>query len=277
MRKDTGSNKEQSRAVLYEQLESFARQKMQEFLQDILEQEVTEFLGRTKGQRKSAVDEAKGNRNGYGKPRKLATMSGAITVRRPRVRDAQERFESKALPLFAKRTKESGQMLSELYLHGLALGDFEVAMRGLLGDEVPLSASSIERLKAKWQLEYEEWKRRDLSGLEVVYQWADGIYVRAGFQRDKAALLVILAALTDGRKVVLACESGYRESKESWSAILRDLKERGLRLSKLTIADGHLGIWSALAEVHASRGQRAALLESQDNERTGCVAQEASL
>lgn len=250
MKKDTGSKKEQSRAVMYEELEAFARQKMQEFLQDILEQEVTEFLGRSKGQRKSAVDEVTGYRNGYGKPRKLATMSGTITVRRPRVRDAEERFESKALPLFAKRTKESGQMLSELYLHGLAMGDFELAMRGLLGDSVPLSGSSIERLKAKWQLEYEEWKRRDLSGLEVVYLWADGIYVKAGLERDKAALLVILAALTDGRKIVLACESGYRESKESWSAILRDLKSRGLRLGKLTVADGHLGIWSALAEVH---------------------------
>jgi transposase-like protein len=62
---------------------------------------------------------------------------------------------------------------------------------------------------------------------------------------------VIIGALTNGRKVILACDSGYRESKESWSGVLRGLTGRGLRLGRLTIADGHLGIWSALGELHA--------------------------
>jgi putative transposase len=75
--------------------------------------------------------------------------------------------------------------------------------------------------------------------------------VKAGLEKDKAALLIIIGALTNGRKVFLACDSGYRESKESWSGVLRDLKGRGLRLGRLTIADGHLGIWSALGELHA--------------------------
>lgn len=150
-----------------------------------------------------------------------------------------------------------GQLLPELYLHGLSKGDFDLALRGLLGEGAPLSASSIERLKAKWQLEYEEWKHRDISGLEVVYQWADGIYVKAGLEKDKAALLVMIGALTNGRKVFLACESGYRESKESWSGVLRNLSARGLKLGRLTIADGHLGIWSALGELHpAGKEQR---------------------
>jgi transposase-like protein len=99
-------------------------------------------------------------------------------------------------------------------------------------------------------LEYEEWKRRDLSDLEVVYQWADGIYVKAGLEDQKAALLVIIGVLSSGQKIVLACESGQRESKESWAAILRDLKARGLKLPCLTVADGHLGIWAALGETH---------------------------
>ena len=83
-----------------------------------------------------------------------------------------------------------------------------------------------------------------------MYQWADGIYVKAGLEKDKAALLIIIGALTNGKKVFLACESGYRESKESWSGVLRNLTNRGLRLGRLTIADGHLGIWSALGEIH---------------------------
>src|SRR6266545_6087198 len=141
------------------------------------------------------------------------------------------------------------ELLPELYLHGLALGDFDLALRGLLGDGAPLSAASIARLKAGWQAEYELWRTRAVADLEVVYLWVDGIYVKAGLEKDKAAMLVVLAGLRDGRKVILAVESGYRESTESWAALLRDLKRRGLRAPKLVIGDGHLGIWGALTAI----------------------------
>src|SRR5208337_2921717 len=245
----TETAKQSSRT--YDMLEEMVRLKAQEYIQDILEDEVESFLGRKKSERMKAIDGPSGYRNGYGKPKKFALMNGTITVQRPRVRGTEERFESKIIPFFKRRSKEVGQLLPELYLHGLAKGDFEMALRGLLGEGAPLSASAIDRLKAKWQLEYEEWKRQDLSSLEVVYQWADGIYVKAGLEKDKAALLVIIGALTNGAKVFLTCDSGYRESKESWSGVLRDLTGRGLRLGRLTIADGHLGIWSALGELHA--------------------------
>ena len=240
----------------YEMLEDMVRLKAQEYIQDILEEEVETFLGRKKSERMKVVDSTQGYRNGYGKPKRFTLMNGTITVQRPRVRGTEEQFESKIMPYFKRRSKEVGQMLPELYLHGLAKGDFELALRGLLGEGAPLSASSIERLKAKWQLEYEQWNGRDLSDLEVVYQWADGIYVKAGLEKDKAALLIIVGALTNGKKVFLACESGYRESKESWSGVLRDLKARGLTLGSLTIADGHLGIWSAIGELHPKGGEQ---------------------
>jgi len=83
----------------------------------------------------------------------------------------------------------------------------------------------------------------------VVYLWVDGIYVKAGLEKDKAALLTVIAALRDGRKVVLTVTSGQRESIEGWSAILRDLKARGLNTPKLVVGDGNLGIWGALANV----------------------------
>ena len=107
------------------------------------------------------MDSAEGYRNGYGKPRRLVMSSGTITLRRPRVRGVEERFESRVLPLFARRTKELGALLPELYLHGLAEGDFELAMRGLLGEGAPLSKSSIRRLRAGWAAEFEEWSQRD--------------------------------------------------------------------------------------------------------------------
>ena len=106
------------------------------------------------------------------------------------------------------------------------------------------------RLKGAWQAEYGAWKRADLSQLELVYWWADGLYVKAGLSDRKAALLVIVGATSRGEKVLVACEAGERESKEGWCELLRDLKQRGLRLPRLTVADGHLGIWAALGELH---------------------------
>jgi len=233
----------------WETLEAFARASMQQLLQRMLEEEVDTLLSRDRYERRAAVDAPVGYRNGFGKPRRLSLSNGTITLRRPRVRGLSERFESRLLPAFKRRTEEVGRLLPELYLHGLAHGDFDLALRGLLGDGAPLSGPSIGRLKAGWHAEYELWRNRPVEDLEVVYLWVDGVYVKAGLEKDKAAMLVVLAALRDGQKVILAVESGYRESTESWAAILRDLKRRGLQAPKLVIGDGHLGIWGALAGV----------------------------
>jgi putative transposase len=241
---------------VWDELEQYARAQIAQFIQRLLEEEVEELLGRQKRARRRPEDPV-GYRNGYGKPRQLALSTGTITVRRPRVRALEARFVSRVLSLFARRTHAVGALLPELYLHGLALGDFELALRGLLGEGAPLSASSVARLKAGWQAQYETWRQRELSRCELVYLWADGIYVKAGLEDTKAAILVLIGGLADGRKVVLAIESGHRESAESWAAVLRDLKARGLAAPKLTIADGHLGIWGALAQVYpTSQEQR---------------------
>src|SRR5437899_7284376 len=125
----------------WDHLEEFVRGHVQRFIQALLEEEVTELLGRTKSARREAVDAPQGYRNGHGKPRRLSMTSGTITVRRPRVRGLTERFESRVLPLFKRQTKQVGELLPQLYLHGLALGDFELALRGLLGEGAPLSPS----------------------------------------------------------------------------------------------------------------------------------------
>lgn len=236
---------------MWETLESYAREQVQTVIQLLLEDEVAELLGRVKSQRRTPED-LRHYRNGYGKPRRLTLMNGTITVRRPRVRGLDERFESALLPLFKRRTPEVSALLPELYLHGLALGDFELALRGLLGEGAPLSEASVVRAKAQWQAEYESWCRRDLSDLDVVYAWADGLYVKAGLEAGKAALLVVTVATSDGRKHVVAVESGERESIESWSRVLRDLKARGMKAPCLWVADGHLGIWGALATLYPS-------------------------
>jgi putative transposase len=235
--------------IAFKELEVMAKGHIQDWLQQLLEAEVTDFLGRMKSERKGPVDASPGYRNGFGKPRRLATSFGTLTVQRPRVRDTEDPFESKLLPLFVRRTEELGAMLPELYLHGLARGDFELALRGLLGDGAPLSESSIDRLKAGWVSEFTAWSKRDLSKLEIVYLWADGIYVKAGFEKDKACLLTLIGVTRTGEKVLLALVSGHRESEDGWAEVLRDLKARGLNEPRLLCADGHLGIWSAVGTV----------------------------
>ena len=166
-------------------------------------------------------------------------------MRRPRVRGLNARCVSRVWPRFTRRTREVGERLPTLYLHGRAWGDFELALRGLLGDAAPLSPASLTRLKAHWRREYEVWQQRRLEDLEVVDVWADGLSVKAGLEDPKAALLVMIGALTNGQQVVLAVESGQRESKASWGAMRRDLRARGLKPWRCTSADGHVGLWAA--------------------------------
>jgi len=249
MSKLTTTRGEPSRQV-WDFLEELVRTKVREFIQTLLEDEVTELLRRGKSERREALDSMPIYRNGYGKGRKLTLGCGTITVRRPRVRGLGERFESRILPLFARRSKEVNQLIPQLYLHGLAEGDFDLALRGLLGEEAPISASTVARLKEQWQAEWEQWRRRSLVGLELVYMWVDGVYIKAGLEKAKSALLVIIGGLSNGRKVILAVEPGYRESSESWAEVLRDLKNRGLNCPRLVVGDGHLGIWSALSNVY---------------------------
>src|SRR5437660_5965510 len=192
--KEETTQAEDSSISPYEALESWARVKIQDFIQDLLEQEVTEFIGRRKSERHHSRSDRRMYRNGHGRRRNFGMMGGTIQVRRPRVRNAEERFESRIIPMFHRKSKELGRMLPELYLHGLAKGDFELALRGLLGDGAPLSPASIERLRGKWQAEYDAWNTRDLSDRELVYVWADGVYVKAGLEREKAALLVVIGA-----------------------------------------------------------------------------------
>ena len=198
---------------------------VQRLIQELLEEEVTEFLGRAKSARRSESDNERGYRNGYGRPRRLTLSSGTVQLRRPRVRNTEEEFESRLLPLFVNRTRKVAELIPQLYLHGLSEGDFDLAVRGL-------------------------------DDLEVVYMWVDGVYVKAGLEREKAAILVVMAALSDGRKVVVSAIPGYRESIESWSDVLRDMRRRGLECPRLVIGDGHLGIWGALRNVYPQAAEQ---------------------
>jgi transposase-like protein len=243
------------RKVVTTTLEEIARLGAQRLLAQALEEEVAEFLQRERYERREEGMPV-GYRNGYHKPRQIATCAGTIEVRAPRVRDTEEPFTSRILPRWRRSSDQVREMIPELYLHGLATGDFEPALRGILGDAAPLSPSSVVRLKQQWEEEYQQWSQRRLDGTRYVYLWADGIYLKAGLGKEKTALLVVIGVNEKGEKELLAMAEGYRESTESWRDVLRDLKQRGLQDPKLVIGDGSLGLWAAVSEVFPEAKQQ---------------------
>ena len=241
---------------MWETLEGMVREKAQEFIQQIMEEEVTELLGREKSERRSTVDSAEGYRNGYGKPRRLAMSSGTIMLRRPRVRGVEERFESRVLPLFARRDEGAGCSASGAVSARAGGGRLRAGDAGPAGRGGPVVEVFDSAAAGGMDGGIRGMSKRSLADREVVYVWADGIYVKAGLERDKAALLVVLGAMRDGTKEVLALRSGYRESVESWSEVLRDLKARGIEAPRLLMADGNAAIWGAVRQVWPEAGEQ---------------------
>jgi putative transposase len=161
-----------------------------------------------------------------------------------------------ALP--ASLAEGHGGVLPLLYLHGLSSGDFAPALEEFFGSSAGLSPSTITRLTESWQEERERFMGRDLSDRDYVYVWADGVHtsVRLGSE-GRLCCLVVVGCRLDGTKELLAIEDGYRESEQSWAALLRDLKKRGMKAPELCVGDGALGLWAALREVFPeSRCQR---------------------
>ena len=141
-------------------------------------------------------------------------------------------------------------MLPLLYLHGLSSSDFVPALTELFGSAAGLSASVVTRLTTQWQAEREAFGQRDLSEVDDVYCWADGVHfsIRLG-EQGRLCCLVIVGVRADGRKELVAVADGTRESTEDWAELLRDLRRRGMGAPVVMVGDGALGLWRALREV----------------------------
>ena len=196
-------------------------------------------------------------RNGYHEPRDVLTSAGSVEVTAPRVNDKRTdpqtgeraRFSSAILPPWARKTPKVTEVLPLLYLHGLSSGDFVPALGQFLGSAAGLSAAVITKLTETWKAEQRAFAERDLSGVDYVYLWADGIHVNIRLEEHKLCLLVMIGVRADGRKELIALADGYRESAESWADLLRDCKRRGMRAPVLAVGDGALGFWAGLREV----------------------------
>jgi putative transposase len=203
-------------------------------------------------------------RNGHSPARTITTGVGPVEVRQPRVRDRRpaeeaEKFSSKILPPYLRKTKAIEELIPWLYLKGISTGDFSEALAALLGPEAPgLSASTITRLKGIWQQEYQDWSKRSLAGKHYVYVWADGVHFNIRLEGGRQCILVLLGATADGKKELIAIQDGQRESEQSWKELLLDCQSRGLTVEpSLAIGDGALGFWKAARQIWSdTREQR---------------------
>ena len=212
-------------------------------------------------------------RNGHHNVREVLTGAGAIEVKAPRVNDKRvdpetgerQRFSSKILPAWARKSPQMAEVLPLLYLHGLSSSDFGPALEQFLGSGAELSAPAITRLTAQWQDEAAAFGRRDLSGTDYVYLWVDGIHLKVRLEQDKLCLLVMLGVRADGRKELVALTDGYRESADSWADLLRDCRRRGMRAPVLAVGDGALGFWKAVREVFPDTREQRCWFHKQAN------------
>ena len=204
-------------------------------------------------------------RNGRARERRVTVGSGTIPVRAPRVNDKRideegerQKFSSRILPAYARRSPKVGEVIPILYLKGLSTGDFRSALEGLLGEDAAgLSATTVSRLCKEWEAHHDRFRQRLLSFSRYAYLFMDGIHVQVRLGEDpKVCLLIVIGVREDGVKELLAVEDGYRESTESWSGVFRDLKRRGLSEPKLVVGDGALGAWAALRDVFPGAGEQ---------------------
>jgi transposase-like protein len=215
-------------------------------------------------------------RNGTHQPREVLTSAGAVEVVAPRVNDRRTdpdtgeraRFCSAILPPWCRKTPKITEVLPLLYLHGLSSGDFVPALGQFLGSTAGLV---ITKLTETWKAEQRGFAERDLSGVDYVYLWVDGIHVNIRLAEHKLCLLVMIGVRADGRKELVALADGYRESSESWADLLRDCARRDARPGA-----GHRRRRTRILGCAARgvpAGQRATLLVPQDRECSRCAAE----
>ena len=242
-----------SRDVLTEILRKGSRQ----LLAEAIEAEVESYL-EERAHLRNPAGHRQVVRNGYLPEREVLTGIGPVPVKAPRVRDLRpveerEKFQSRILPPYLRKAQTVEELLPWLYLKGISSGDMSETLQALLGPQaVGLSAPTVTRLTKIWETDYATWCKRSLAGKQYVYVWADGIHfqVRLGEKDNPQCILVLMGALSDGTKELIAIQDGYRESAQSWKELLLDCQARGMTIApKLAIGDGALGFWLALQEV----------------------------
>ena len=215
-------------------------------LQKAVELEVTEFLGRDHYQR-HGEGLLRGYRNGYADKR-VETGEGPLHLKMPQVRDTIEAFDNVWLQSLVRRSDRLTALIPQLYVKGLSTRDIEAALTDAL-EVAGVSKSTVSVLCKQLHQDFERWQNRDLSDVELLYLFCDGIYLRLRPEDPKAvAVLCAYGIKSDGRKVLLHLAVGDKESTVCWKNFFEDMKHRGLKQPLLVVIDGNSGLRKAVRE-----------------------------
>jgi putative transposase len=221
---------------------------IERMVQEMVEQEVADYLERGHYQRRRPEQEHRGYRNGY-EPGRIRTAEGEIVVQVPQVRDAPETYRSRLMTFLRGNSDVLERLAVEMYARGLSTRDIEDALEEATGDRL-LSRTAVSQITEVLWDEYEMFAERDLSGFEVEYLFLDAVYESLRQQGGgKEGVLCAWAICADGRKVMLHLALGNKESYANWLEFLRDMVRRGLREPVQVTTDGAPGLMRAVEEV----------------------------
>jgi putative transposase len=235
-----------------EVLEEVMRLSARLVLQQVLEDEVTTWLGRDWNSRTDG--ERAGQRNGYG-DLTIKTTAGPLDLKRPKLRNTTEAFASTLLGKGVVRSEPLEALVISAWVRGLSDRDIEAMLAEALGPEAALSKSTASRICQRLRGEFDAFRARDLSDVELDYLFLDGSHFKMHDGSRAEPALVAYGITTVGQPVLLAVEPGGDESHDAWADFLEDLRARGLRPPLLVISDGAPGLIGAV-EVKMSAALR---------------------
>jgi putative transposase len=221
---------------------------VERLVQEMVEQEVTDYLEREHYQRRQPEQEHRGYRNGY-EPGRIRTAEGEIVIQVPQIREAPETYRSGLMAFFRGNSDVLERLAVEMYARGLSTRDIEDALEEATGNRL-LSRTAVSQITEVLWEEYEAFAERDLSGFEVEYLFLDAVYESLRQQGGgKEGVLCAWAICADGHKAMLHLALGNKESYDNWLDFLRDMVKRGLRMPVLVTTDGAPGLILAVEKV----------------------------
>jgi putative transposase len=223
-----------------ELLSTLVRLSTERVLQEALEQEQAEALGRERYERRQGT---LGYRNGYERGT-LKTAEGVLRMQVPQIRGREEPYRSELWSQVAKTSEVLKQRIVEMYAGGLSQRDIEYSLEKALGQFI-VSKSTVSELTDRLTEEYEAFHSRDLSGYEVAYLFMDAVYEPLRRWGSKTGVFCVWAICVDGRKVLLTLSTANSESYESCLEVLRDLVKRGLQTPVTITTAGAAGLTKA--------------------------------
>lgn len=219
---------------------------MKRILQEIVEQEQADFLGRERYKHQA---EGRGWRNGY-EPKALRTAVGKVPLEVPQTRGREQPFHSKLLEGLSGRTGALERLATEMYARGLSVRDIEECFVSATGEQL-LSRSVVSEVTESLAEEFETFQQHDLTDYDLECLYLDAIYealrLRAGV---KEAVLCAWGVLRDGRKLLLHMTLGNKESFDAWLEMMRNMVSRGLRVPLSITADGAPGLNKAIDQAY---------------------------